>query len=57
MKSCARCSRTDVAMVLVKKDNQYLHIQWVCPQHLLELFNRLNRAFPQLDYEAKIRKA
>ena len=56
MKACAHCASTEVVFVLIKKDHKYLHVQWVCTEHLLQLFYRLNRVFPKMDYEAKIRQ-
>ncbi len=57
MKRCAKCASADVVFVLVKKDGKYLNVQWICTEHLLQLFQRLNKLFPRVDYEAKIRKA
>ncbi len=57
MKTCAECASTAVVFVLIKKDRKYLNVQWVCTDHLLQLIQRMNKFFPNMDYEAKIRKA
>ncbi len=57
MKSCAECASKDVVFVLIKKDHRYLHVQWMCIEHLLQLIQRMNKIYPATDYVAKIRKA
>lgn len=57
MKTCAKCESPEVVFVLIKKDNTYLHLQWVCIHHMLQLIERMNQLYPDLDYVAKVRKA
>lgn len=56
MKTCAHCASNEVVFVLIKKDRKYLNVQWVCTEHLLQLFQRLYKVFPKMDFEAKIRQ-
>ena len=55
MKTCAKCTNTEVVFVIIKKNNTYLHVQRLCLHHTLHLIERMNRLFPKLDYTAKIR--
>jgi hypothetical protein len=55
MKKCARCSGREVVLVIIKKEQSYLHVEWVCLYHLLQLIERMNRMYPDLDYVAKVR--
>ena len=57
MKTCAKCESPEVVFVLIKKDSTYLHVQWVCIHHMLQLIERMNQLYPDLDYVAKVRKA
>ena len=57
MKTCAQCTSSEVVFVVIKKDQKYLHVQWVCTEHLLQLISRMNTYFPKMDYVAKIRQA
>ena len=56
-RSCSKCASTELVFVIIKKDGTYLHLQWLCQQHLLHLIERMNRVFPKMDYVAKIRPA
>ena len=57
VKTCAKCGSKEVVFVLIKKDEELLHLQWVCIDHLLQLIERMNQLYPDLDYVAKVRKS
>ncbi len=55
MKTCIDCASHDTAQLAVRKDTIILSLEWVCVPHLLERIERLNRLYPDLDYDARIR--
>jgi hypothetical protein len=55
MKTCVACARTETAYLSLRKAATVLSIEWVCIPHLLERIERMNRLYPDLSYEARIR--
>ena len=55
MKTCIDCADTEIAILSVHKDATFLSHERVCTRHLLERIERLNRVYPDLSYEARIR--
>ena len=55
MKTCIDCASTETTILSLSKDAKILSIERVCPDHLLRRIEWMNRHYPDLSYEARIR--
>ncbi|MEZ4703122.1 MAG: hypothetical protein R2834_22535 [Rhodothermales bacterium] len=55
MKTCIDCASTETTILSLRKDATIVSIERVCTTHLLRRIEWMNRQYPDMSYEARIR--